>query len=134
MAKDACEAQVAKLRGELAQTHRELADIEKGMAQLEDQRAQTIERIRVQAEVDGANTPGEKASAATSKADALRGKIAELQKRSQFIVEQLGSRQASPSLDEEIEDVTGKRRIDIEIEAMKRARRGSGSEGSSGDS
>jgi phage shock protein A len=134
MAKEASGAAMEKARGALAQTHRELADIEKGMEELEAQRLETLERIRAQAEVDTVNTPDQKTGAAAGKADALRGKIAELHKRSQFIAEQISAKQTPSALGDEIEEMRGKRRIDIEIEAMKRARGGSGSGSGSGGS
>lgn len=128
MAREASQGAIEKARGELAATHRELADIEKTMAELETRRAETIERARAQAEVDAANTPSETVRAATTRADALRGKIAELSKRAQFAAEQLGESHPETSIGDDIEEARGKRRIDIEIEAMKRARGESGAD------
>ncbi|MEM7689846.1 MAG: PspA/IM30 family protein [Pseudomonadota bacterium] len=122
MAREASQAAVEKARGELAQTHRELADIEKAMMDLEDKRTDAIERARAQAEVDALNAEMENTHPSTAKADALRSKIAGLQKRIEFAAEQFTEKQSARSIDDEIDEVESKRRIDIEIEAMKRAR------------
>lgn len=122
MAREASQNAVAKARGDLAQTHRDLADIEKAMMELEAKRTEAMERARAQAEVDAANAELAGEDPDTSRADALRSKIAELQKRAEFAAEQFMERRGGASIDEEISEVEGKRRIDIEIEAMKRAR------------
>ena len=133
MARDASLAVVEKARQDLAQTHRELADIEKAMMTLEAQRKDAMERVRAQAEVDAANAQLAGEDPDTSRADALRSKIASLQKRAEFAAEQFmekhagGSGASGASVEDEIEEVQSKRRIDIEIEAMKRARGASGS-------
>ena len=121
MAREASQAAVEKARQELAQTHRELADIEKAMMELEAQRTDAIERARAQAEVDAQNAEIDAPHPVTAKADALRSKIAELRKRAEFAADHYDERRAPHALDEELEEVRGKRRIDIEIEAMKRA-------------
>lgn len=122
MAREASQAAVEKARQDLAATHRNLADIEKAMMDLEAKRTDAIERARAQAEVDTANAELEGEDPGTNRADALRSKIAELQKRAEFAAEQFTEKRSASSLDEELEDVRNKRRIDIEIEAMKRAR------------
>lgn len=132
MAREASQAAVEKARQDLAATHRDLADIEKAMMDLEAKRADAIERARAQAEVDAASAEIEGDPAANDKADALRSKIAELQKRAEFAAQQFTDKRSQANVEEEIEEVRNKRRIDIEIEAMKRARGGTG--GSSGDS
>lgn len=122
MAREASQSAVAKARGDLAQTHRDLADIEKAMMELEAKRTEAMERARAQAEVDAANAELAGEDPDTSRADALRSKIAELQKRAEFAAEQFMDKRGESSIEEEISEVEGKRRIDIEIEAMKRAR------------
>ncbi|MEM7703850.1 MAG: PspA/IM30 family protein [Pseudomonadota bacterium] len=122
MAREASQAAVEKARGELAQTHRELSDIEKAMMDLEAKRTDAIERARAQAEVDALNAEMDDTNPATAKADALRSKIAELQKRVEFAAENFTDKRANAPVDEEIGEAYNKRRIDIEIEAMKRAR------------
>ena len=126
MAREASQTAVAKARADLAQTHRELADIEKGMMELEVKRSEAMERARAQAEVDAANAELAGEDPDTSRADMLRSKIAELQKRAEFAAEQFMEKRSENSLEDEIDEVEGKRRIDIEIEAMKRARGASG--------
>ena len=124
MAREASQSAVTKARADLAQTHRELADIEKAMMNLEAKRTEAIERARAQAEVDAANAELAGEDPDTSRADMLRSKIAELQKRAEFAAEQFMDKRSESSLEDEIDEVQGKRRIDIEIEAMKRARQG----------
>ena len=126
MAREASQTAVAKARADLAQTHRELADIERGMMELEAKRTEAMERARAQAEVDAANAELAGEDPDTSRADMLRSKIAELQKRAEFAAEQFMEKRSENSLEDEIDEVEGKRRIDIEIEAMKRARGASG--------
>ena len=126
MAREASQTAVAKARADLAQTHRELADIEKGMMELEVKRSEAMERARAQAEVDAANAELAGEDPDTSRADMLRSKIAELQKRAEFAAEQFMEKRSENSLEDEIDEVEGKRRIDIESEAMKRARGASG--------
>ena len=126
MAREASQTAVAKARADLAQTHRELADIEKGMMELEAKRTEAMERVRAQAEVDAANAELTGEDPDTSRADMLRSKIAELQKRAEFAAEQFMEKRSESSLEDEIDEVQGKRRIDIEIEAMKKARGASG--------
>lgn len=126
MAREASQTAVAKARADLAQTHRELADIEKGMMELEAKRTEAMERARAQAEVDAANAELTGEDPDTSRADMLRSKIAELQKRAEFAAEQFMEKRSESSLEDEIDEVQGKRRIDIEIEAMKKARGASG--------
>ncbi len=122
MAREASLSAIEKARQDLAQTHRELADIEKSMMELEAKRAEAMERARAQAEVDAANAELSGEDPDTSRADTLRSKIAELQKRAEFAAEKFTGDRSANSLDEELEEVQSKRRIDIEIEAMKRAR------------
>ncbi|NQX95171.1 MAG: PspA/IM30 family protein [Erythrobacter sp.] len=122
MAREASQAAIDKARQDLAQTHRDLAEIEKTMMELEAKRAETIERARAQAEVDALNADDDGEGTLASTADALRSKIAELQKRAEFAADSFMEKRAQPSVDQELEEVQNKRRIDIEIEAMKRAR------------
>lgn len=129
MAREASQAAIDKARQDLAQTHRELADVEKAMMNLEAKRKDAIERARAQAEVDAMNAELAGEDPATSKADALRSKIAELQKRAEFAAESFAEKWSASGVEEEIDEAQSKRRIDIEIEALKRAR--SGSSGSS---
>lgn len=126
MAREASQAAVDKARQDLAATHRDLADIEKAMIELEARRTDAIERARAQAEVDALNAEMDATNPATAKADALRSKIAELQKRVEFAAEQFSEKRGPGSADGETDEAVTKRRIDIEIEAMKRARGESG--------
>lgn len=122
MAREASQAAVEKARQDLAATHRDLADIEKAMMDLEARRTDAMERARAQAEVDAANAELAGEDPDTGRADALRSKIASLQKRAEFAAEQFMDKRSPGSVEDEIEEVQSKRRIDIEIEAMKRAR------------
>ena len=122
MAREASQAAIDKARQDLAQTHRDLAEIEKTMMELEAKRAETIERARAQAEVDALNADDDGEGTLASTADALRSKIAELQKRAEFAADSFMEKRAQPSVDQDLEEVQNKRRIDIEIVAMKRAR------------
>lgn len=137
MAREACSAAAAKARQDLAGLHRELAEIEAAMADLEAKRADTIDRARAQAEVDAANASvdgARDASGTAGKTDALRSRIAELERRSQFAAERIAAAGAAKGAakgaaapqdgaqDGAIEAVRDKRRIDKEIDALKRAR------------
>ena len=128
MAREASQAAVDKARQDLAATHRDLADIETAMIALEARRTDAIERARAQAEVDALNAEIDATNPATAKADALRRKIAELQKRVEFAAEQFSDKRGEGSAGDETDEAQSQRRIDIEIEAMKRARGESGSD------
>lgn len=117
LAREDCRSAIVTIKDDLAATSNDIKEIAGAIADLEAKRDETRDRAREQAAADSEYAPA--GTRGTSKADHYRGRIAEMEKRTDFATEDTAPQRAHSSVDMEIEEMRRARAIDAELAAMR---------------
>lgn len=119
LAREDCRQAIARLKDEIAGTDASLAEIDAAMRELEAKREETRAQAKAQMAADQASAGG--AAGAASRAEAHLNRIATLEQRAHYAVEDELAARTNASVDREIEEMGRARAIDAEVEAMRAA-------------
>lgn len=119
MAREECTAALVRIKDDIKSAKSDLGEIDQAIADLEVKRDETREEARQHSLADRTTKKASARNVETSKAEAQKGRISELERRTEFATQSHAEKRAQLSIDDEIDAMRRATKVEEELAALK---------------